>query len=79
MTPRHIARAVITAGWLAGMTLIVAALPLWAALAALGVSVAAAVAYARWGTGMWSGLRTAVRLRGLLKRAVKTGGGLERA
>ena len=33
MTPRAIARAVITAGWLAGITLILAGLPLWAALA----------------------------------------------
>ena len=36
MKPRDIARAVITAGWLAGMTLILAALPLWAALAVPG-------------------------------------------
>ena len=79
MKPRDIARAVITAGWLTGLTLILAGLPLWAALAVPVAATGAAVAYARWGTGMWLGLRTAVQLRGLLKRAVKTGDTLERA
>lgn len=77
MTPRTVARAIITAGWLAGMTLILASLPLWAALAALGVSVATAVAYARWGgRNLIQLAREVMRLRRLVKRA---GGGLERA
>jgi hypothetical protein len=77
--PRDIARAVIVAGWLAGLTLILAGLPLPVALAVPVAVTGAAVAYARWGAGMWLGLRTAVKLRHLLKRAAKTGGTLERA
>ena len=79
MKPRDIARAVITAGWLTGLVLILAGLPPWAALAVLGAVTAAALAWARWGAGTWLGLRTAVKLRHLLKRAAKTGGTLERA
>ena len=79
MKPRDIARAVITAGWLAGMTLILAGLPLRAALAVLAVVVASALSWARWGAGTWLGLRTAVKLRHPLKRAGKTGGTLDRA
>jgi hypothetical protein len=77
--PRDIARAVITAGWLAGLALILDGLPLWAALAVLGAVTAGVPAWARWGAGTWHGLRTAVNLRHLLKRAVKTGDTLERA
>ena len=79
MKTRDIARVIAIAGWLAGMTLILAGLPLWTALTALAVTWGAAVAYVRWGTGTWPGLRVAVQLRRHLKRAVKTGGGLERA
>ena len=79
MKPRDIARAVIAAGWVAGIALILAGLPLWAALAVSAAAAGAAVTYVRWGTGTWLGLRTAVKLRHLLKRAVKMGGGLERA
>ena len=79
MKPRDVAKAAITAGWLAGMILILAGEPLWAALAVPVAATGAAVAYARWGAGTWLGLRTAVKLRHMLKRAVKTGGGLERA
>lgn len=75
MKPRDIARAVVTAGWLAGLTLILVGLPLWGALAVLAAAAAGAVAWVRWGAG----LRTTVKLRRMLKRAVKTGGGLERA
>jgi len=77
--PRDIARAVITAGWLAGMILILAALPLWAALAVLAVPAGGALAWVRWGAGAWLGLRTGAKLRRLLKRAVKMGSDLERA
>lgn len=77
MTPRAIARAVITAGWLAGMVLILANLPLGVAFAALGVSVAAAVAYARWGGRHLIQLaREVMRLRRPIRRA---GGAVERA
>jgi hypothetical protein len=79
MKPRHITRAAIVAGWLTGLALILAGLPLWAALAVLTTAIAGALAWARWGAGVWPGLRTAVQLRRLLKRAVKIGGGLERA
>jgi hypothetical protein len=77
--PRDIARAAITAGWLTGMALILDGLPLWAAIAVVAAVTAGAVAWVRWGTGLWLGLRTAVKLRNLLKRAVKTGDTLERA
>ena len=79
MKPRDITRAAIVAGWLAGMTLILAGQPLWAALATLAAAVAVAAAHVRWGAGAWPGLRAAVQLRRHLKRAVKMGGGLERA
>lgn len=79
MKPRDIAKAVITAGWLAGMTLILAGLPPWIALAVPAAATGAAVAYVRWGAGTRLGLRTAVKLRNLLKRAAKTGDILERA
>lgn len=79
MKPRHIARAIIAAGWLTGMVLILAGLPLWTAVTVFAAVLAGALAWTRWGAGVWLGLRTAVQLRRLLGRAVKTGGGLERA
>ncbi len=79
MKSRDIARAVITAGWLAGMILILASLPLWAALAVLAATTGGALAWVRWGADVWLGLRTGVKLRCLLKRAVKMGSDLERA
>jgi hypothetical protein len=72
-------RTAVIIGWLAGVALVLAGLPLWAALAVPVAATGAAAAYARWGAGIWSGLRTAVKLRRLLKRAVKMGGAVERA
>ena len=79
MTPRTAARAIIAAGWLAGMTLILAGLPLPAAAATLAVAVSAAVAWIRWGARLraWlAGTWTALRLRQKLRKA---GSALERA
>jgi hypothetical protein len=78
--PRDIARALIAAGWLAGMALILAGWPPWAALAAGPVAATgAAAAYLRWGVRARAWLRgtwTALRLR---TRPRKTGDALERA
>jgi hypothetical protein len=79
MTPRAAARAIIAAGWLAGMSLILAGLPFPAAAATLATAVVAAIAWIRWGarlrawlTGTWTGLRLWQKLR-------KAGSALERA
>ena len=79
MTPRTVARAIIAAGWLAGMSLILAGLPTLIAAATLTAAIAAAIAWIRWGarvrawlTGTWTGLRLRQKLR-------KAGSALERA
>lgn len=75
MKPRHIIRAAVVTGWLTGLGLILDGLSLWAALIVLAAATSGGLAWVRWGAG----LRIAVQLRHLLKRAVKTGGDLERA
>lgn len=79
MKPRDVARAVVTAGWLTGMVLVLASLPLWCALTAFAAASGIAAAWVRWGGDVWLGLRTGVKLRRMIGRAVKTGGDLERA
>ena len=67
MKPRHITRAIVVAGWLAGLALILAGLPLWAALAVLVAATAAGVAWLRWGAAHLVQLaREVVRLRLLI-------------
>jgi hypothetical protein len=77
VTPRAIARAVITAGWLAGITLILAGLPLWAALTVPAATTVAAVTFPRWGSRPQAWLTAAVKRR--IRRHTQTGGVLERA
>lgn len=72
-------RHAVTAGWLGGMIIILACLPLPAAFAPPLAAAGAVLAWRRWGKGMLAGLKTALHLRRLLKRAVKTGGAVERA
>ena len=72
-------KPVLIAGWLAGVALILDGQPWPAACAAPAAVTAGALAWARWGAGTWTGLRTAVKLKRAIKRAVKTGETLERA
>jgi hypothetical protein len=74
--PRDIARAVIAAGWLAGMVLILAGLPWPAALAAPAVAISAAITFLKWRGNLLAWLTAAVTR---LRKARKTGGVLERA
>lgn len=72
-------RIAVTAGWLAGVIIILAGLP-WPAGCVPPVAAAGSVlAWRRWGAGMLAGLKTAFHLRHLIKRAVKIGGAVERA
>jgi hypothetical protein len=75
--PRHIARAVIVTGWLAGLALILAGLPLWAALTALAAAAGAGVAYLRWGCRHL--VRLAADVMKLRRQPRPAGGDLERA
>jgi len=79
MTPRSIARAILAAGWLTGMALILAGFAFQVAASALVGAVGLAVAYLRWGARLraWlTGTRTGLRLRQKLRKA---GSVLERA
>lgn len=76
-------RHALAAGWLAGITAILAGWPAVAALAFPVLAAAGAFAWARWGADVTAGLKLAVQLKRLIKRAVKTaettGGTVERA
>jgi hypothetical protein len=69
----------IRVGWLAGLVVLLAGLPLPFALAAPVLAGAGAAAWARWGAGLWPGLKTAFQLKRLIKRAAKIGEAVERA
>ena len=79
MNPRAVARAATVAGWGAGLALILSGLPLPLALAVPVVTIGCAFAWARWGAGTLAGLKAAVQLKRLIKRAVKTGEAVEHA
>jgi len=76
VTPRAMIRAVITTGWLTGITLILAGLPLWAALAVPAAVTAFPVTWTRLG-GRHVARRAAEAMR--LRRPARTGGAVERA
>lgn len=75
-------RHALAAGWLAGITAILAGWPAVLALALPVLATAGAFVWARWGGGVLTGLKLAVQLKRLIKRAVKsaetTGGTVER-
>ena len=73
-------KTAVVISWLAGVALILAGLPWPAALAAPAAGIAGTLAWARWGAGLWLGLKVAVQLKVKLRQAAKTAGGtLERA
>lgn len=72
-------RHAITAGWLAGMILILACLPLPAAYAAPLASAGAVLAWRRWSRNLQALARLAPDLLRLRKKARETGRTLERA
>jgi hypothetical protein len=69
----------VRAGWLAGVIVLLAGLPLPLAVAVPVLAAVGAFAWAKWGAGIVAWLKTAVQLKHLIKRAVKTGGAVERA
>lgn len=76
-------RHALAAGWLAGITAILAGWLAWLALAFPVLAAAGGYAWARWGADATAGLKLAAQLRRRVKRAVKsaetTGGTVERA
>ena len=71
-------RHAVTVGWLAGMILILACMPLPGALAVPLSAAGSALAFRQWGGTAQAWFRPAAK-RFRFRRSPKTGGSLERA